>query len=295
MITTQNIRGYINYLFLQRNGTSAPQDLLQKWSALQEGDIEMQLQKLYASWSLSEAAAKQYENEYLSAIKNSMPQNIPPIIAQEKVPQVQIAQPIIAQQQNKKSNAGWYALIIVLAIASMIGLTLWQVNNRNNTEPAASAAVEVIDSAAPAPTTIATVTQPTITDSAKEIAPAETEQNLTDADNQNISNILDLLDAEVQENFEDVYNYFSPSMEQYWEMPYPTRAELEEAYNTSWNKTSDRKYLSTNVNKIAENTYVLTGTVEYYSLKSQDTKFVKMNTLFVFDENGKIIIEKANK
>ena len=54
MINKLNIRGYINYLYLQRygsygNGENVPIELLNNWSKVPEEEIQIQLNKLYES------------------------------------------------------------------------------------------------------------------------------------------------------------------------------------------------------------------------------------------------------
>jgi ABC-type molybdate transport system substrate-binding protein len=118
------------------------------------------------------------------------------------------------------------------------------------------------------------------------------EENYSDDDRQNIQNIHDLLAAEESQNFDAIYSYFSPSMEQYWDISYPTREELETRYNDTWQKSSDAKHYNTEIEKINEKMYVLKGTFQYFSFKKQQTKTLPIRTFFQFDENGKIVITK---
>jgi glycosyltransferase 2 family protein len=69
MITNLNIIGYINYLYLQRNGINAPKEFLQKWEILTDDEIQVQLGKLYISWNLTLAKSNEYQRKYEEIIE----------------------------------------------------------------------------------------------------------------------------------------------------------------------------------------------------------------------------------
>jgi hypothetical protein len=307
MITNLNIRGYINYLYLQRNGSNAPQELLQKWSALPNDDIKNQLHNLYTSWHLSLQESNQYEQQYVEAINASLPKIEP--ISSPKINttphqilphQTQEARPYIPQKKSSSILAWLFALI---GVGCIIGFGIWAMQNKskdvaaneitpseNNIPSVAPAIIEEpiinFDSAKNATQTIAT-------DSAMD---GEDEEELpstialSESDNQNINSIKQLITAEEDRDFDKIYSYYSPSMEKYWDINYPTRDELQTRYAKVWQRSSNPKHTNVEVQKMAENKYVASGLYEFFQVKTNSTKIISFKNVFSFDENGKILI-----
>lgn len=311
MINKLNIRGYINYLYLQRNGSNAPQELLQKWSALSDQDIQLQLQNLYASWNLNSVDSNNYEQMYEAAIRATVPPipTPPPPVAhpasysphQVQPHQTQQARPYVPQKKSSNTIA---ILLGVLLIGGLIGFGVWWMQSNRNaqlSEDASTSPTEITNTPSIAdPQSEQAITnldnirraneEKRIADSIFQMNNAE--ENYSDDDRQNIQNIHDLLAAEESQNFDAIYSYFSPSMEQYWDISYPTREELETKYYDTWQKSSDTKHFNTVIEKVGDKMYVLKGTFQYFSFKKQQTKTLPIRTFFQFDENGKIVITK---
>lgn len=302
MINKLNIRGYINYLYLQRNGSNAPQELLQKWSALSDQDIQLQLQNLYASWNLNSVDSNNYEQMYEAAIRATVPPipTPPPPVAQPasysphqvQPHQTQQARPYVPQKKSSNTIA---ILLGVLLIGGLIGFGVWSgtdkpsapteiTNTPSIADPQSEEAITNLDNIRRANE------EKRIADSIFQMNNAE--ENYSDADRQNIQNIHDLIAAEESQNFDAIYSYFSPSMEQYWDISYPTREELETKYYDTWQKSSDTKHFNTVIEKVGDKMYVLKGIFQYFSFKKQQTKTLPIRTFFQFDENGKIVITK---
>jgi hypothetical protein len=326
MINNTNIRGYINYLYLQRNGSSAPQDLLNKWAALPATDIGIQLQNLYASWGLTLDASNTYEQQYIAAIATALPQAATTFVPQQPhvvKPHQTIAERPYVPPTKKSSTNAWIVGIALIAIIACGAA--WILNSNKNTtyvnqqpvedaipsspaivqetttEPIAAAAPVDEDSVAiarakkelannmPPTTTADNNTNAAEDNSANGKAITATPNNYSDADTKNIQSVNQLLAAEEQRDFATIYNYYSPNIERYWDIEYPTRDELQTRFTKVWKKSTNPKHSNVVVQKIGDNKYIATGLYEYYHVASSTTKLVSFKNSFTFDENGKII------
>jgi hypothetical protein len=330
MINNTNIRGYINYLYLQRNGTSAPQDLLNKWATLPAADIGVQLQKLYASWGLTLDASNAYEQQYTDAIAAALPKPNPTFTPQ----QTHVVQPHQTVQERpyvapkKSSINAWIVGIALLAIIACGAAWILNSNKtktyinqkpvENNdaavvTAPIATPEQEQVttapideDSAAiarakqelannAATTTVSeqlngtAVAEPTTSNNAITETIQPLPINYASPDTRNMQNIHQLLVAEEQRDFNTIYNYYSPNIERYWDIEYPTRDELQTRFTKVWKKSTNPKHSDVTVQKVGENKYIATGIYEYYHVASSTTKTVSFKNSFTFDDNGKII------
>jgi hypothetical protein len=65
MINQKNILAFVQYLYLQKYQTDAPQALLDKWAKLSDAEIKTNLAALFTSWQYSNAQAEQETNNWL--------------------------------------------------------------------------------------------------------------------------------------------------------------------------------------------------------------------------------------
>jgi hypothetical protein len=315
MITNLNIRGYINYLYLQRNGTSAPPELLDKWSKLPMQEIKIQLGNLYQSWQLSPEQSTRYENEFFNATQQSIQSGFSNGVTEKaQEPTLQkVVQDIPKPNYNPPPSTTnkSTSLTNILFILFGVGLLLagyWYYkhfiqNNQNSVtqntseqninaasemqEPSSNQTIEVPE---PSPATEENTneTEP----ATSENTPVIEQQNQV-LDN-NSSTIKNLLAAEEGDDFENVYQYFSPNMEQYWDISYPTRSELEGKYNTTYTKTSNRKNAISSISKVSDNTYIVIGVYSYHGNNTGNDYQTQFSMKYVFDDNGKIIYINKN-
>jgi hypothetical protein len=84
MINQSNIVAFIQHLYTLKNNTAAPTDLLQKWGALSNEEIPVQLQNLFAHWqfstqqqsSITDAFLKQQQSNNKPAINSAIKKNV---------------------------------------------------------------------------------------------------------------------------------------------------------------------------------------------------------------------------
>ncbi len=321
MINQQNIGAFINYLHQKRNGSNAPNDLLEKWGQLQNADIPIQLQNLYNSWGLDSNASKAHEQNFIQFTN--------PTIVKITPAQTTNFTPNEASTTIHKPSKSKFLprLLSMLLLGGIVGGVfafkddlLNKLFNNNasesssinssttepsntypeaapvSTEPAAeiAAPTPAIENN-PTPTATKTASNSPNLPNANTQTASESDLTVTQIDKENIQNISNLLDAEQSRNFESIASYFAPDMKQYWDISYPTKEELETRYNAVWQKVADGRNTDMKVSKIGNRKYRITGNYNYFSIAKQENKSVKINIIFEFDENGKIIYtNKAN-
>lgn len=129
--------------------------------------------------------------------------------------------------------------------------------------------------------------QPTKTN--QNISAFENDQNVPSAQtDQNIQTIKDLVAAEQNRDFNSIDSHYSPNMIRYWDLNYPTTAQLERRYNYLWNITLSSSEQIEKIEKVGENTYDLYTNESYTNRKGQYRSIFYI-IRYVFDNNGKII------
>lgn len=130
------------------------------------------------------------------------------------------------------------------------------------------------------------------------LEPAKTNQNISAFENdqnvpsaqtdQNIQTIKDLVATEQNRDFNSIDSYYSPNMIRYWDLNYPTTAQLSRRYNYLWNITLSSSEQIEKIEKAGENTYDLYTNESYTNRKGQYRSIFYI-IRYVFDNNGKII------
>ncbi len=100
--------------------------------------------------------------------------------------------------------------------------------------------------------------------------------------------IQSMTEAEDSRDFDAIFSHFSTDIVRYWDLKNPSYADLKKRYEYSWSITSDSKNTIHRIDKIAENTYDLISSFEYYSNKKQERITKESRVRFIFDNNGKI-------
>ncbi|WP_222166785.1 hypothetical protein [Edaphocola aurantiacus] len=291
MISRSNIVAYISFLYQKKFGQEAPQDLLDSWNGLNDSEVNIHLTGLYKHWNLDAISSKNFEQEFLGQSRSNhipiMP-TPPPAPAQKieypthntpmehqnfsNVP----PEPFNAALVQKKSNAGmWIAIIVGLLVVGGLAYYFLEIEKQNTNVPNEVKATDTANTA------VATAKP---TETIEPAAPPQTEDDRTNA-----REIQTLLSAEQSRNFDEIYQHFSPNMERYWDINYPTYDELKDRYQGTWDKTQNNQHSNIKVEKVSDNTYDVSTTYSYFSVKDQKEKKVNSKVRFVFDADHKII------
>ena len=268
MINSTNIKGYINFQHIRKYNAPATEELQGRWAMLSDQEIADQLQGLYQHWGIDVLTGRNYEQEFYQA-------QIPPVVRPEPPVQEEPAAYDYATSKPKSNKSTVYVVVILLL--SLAGAFLFYKMNKKETvqEP-----VQREIQARPAK-------QNNVPQSATE--PVKPVLEETEQDEVNKGVISNLLQAEESKDMGAILNCFSPDMQQYWDINYPSQEELTKRYNSVWEKSADGKHLNVRVKKTAENTYDMLADYEFFSIKDQVSKTVKAHVRYVFDNNNKIV------
>lgn len=98
------------------------------------------------------------------------------------------------------------------------------------------------------------------------------------------------LSAENHRDISSILSCFSPNLQRYWDIQYPTKAMLSNRYFTIWAKIRNNQNILKNIERVNEHTYIYIVDYTFYSLKDQTYKTVYNSRIrVVFDDNYKII------
>ena len=274
MINSTNIKGYINFLHLKKYNAPATEELQSRWAMLSDGEVQAQLQGLYQHWGIDAVLGRNYEQEF--CLVQPAAQVIP--VSQPLPVQQEPAQPVAYNytEPKPKSSKSVLYVAVILVLALVCAFLFYKMNKKDG-------AVAEQQPAATRTTNQASVPQ-TATAPAKPAVLEETEE-----DEVNMGVVRNLLQAEEAKDMGAILNCFSPDMQQYWDISYPSQEELTRRYNSVWDKSADGKHLNVRLKKTAEDTYDMSGDYEFFSIKDQVTKTVKAHVRYVFDKNNKIV------
>jgi hypothetical protein len=115
MINKKNIIAFIQYLYLKKNNTDAPPQLLEKWAAVPEIEINTQLQNLFEHWQYTPTQQQQCRQEFIAKVNAS------------KTVYPTSPEPIVPRKQKRN-----YTGLIFLAIFLPIVLIAYQYFLFNN-------------------------------------------------------------------------------------------------------------------------------------------------------------------
>lgn len=303
-ITQDNIVAYINFLFKRNNDVDAPKEILNSWKTLSNEEIQIHLKGLYQHWNIDNLRSDSMEQEFLGLSKGPSPIfDIPkpnsvssiPHQAYQETPnnnQQSFQQPIVTTKKNTTSNI----IIGVLAGIIIAGSLIWlntKNDTQNNTSVVPTPSIETsttVRSQSIAPATITTTVNEaidTLASAATETVETETES--TEQDAKNAQTIERLFEAEYSQNFHQIYKAFSPNVEKYWAINYPTEAELRNLYEKTWSKRTNIKHDDVSIQKVGPNQYNVQATYSAYDVEKQETIRRKVVTRFEMDSNNKII------
>lgn len=299
MINKQNIAQYITFLFRQKNGQQAPEQIINSWRQIDESAIREHLQGLYNHWQMSPQESQQLEQAFLRSQQSSDTLfDIPkPNTSSHSEPQhsyqhrVSSGNPVIESRPASFGGSKGLLIGLLIGLVAVSGVASYFIMG-NNSSPSdntthvpdlmAQPADRVIE------TTPATRTHPVSADTAKPLAAAATEAQ-SENDKANAATLQKLMDAEYKQDISTIYNTFSENMERYWGVNYPTYDDIKKLYDDSWNKRTNIKHDDVVIEKIGDNKYNVTATYSYYDLEKQKSVQKQTKTRYELDANHKIV------
>ena len=101
--------------------------------------------------------------------------------------------------------------------------------------------------------------------------------------------IRNVLKAEEQRNFNDIYTNYSSTMQRYWDIDRPNYNNLKNRYEYIWGFTSNSKNEIEKIVKVNSNTFDLYTNFSYYNNNRAESFETNSVIRYVFDSSGKII------
>lgn len=273
MINSTNIKGYINFLHLKKYNAPATDELQSRWAMLSDQEVQAQLQGLYQHWGIDAVLGRNYEQEFYQVQTASQVRPVSQPLPVQQEP-VQPAAYNYTEPKPKGSKSTLYVAVI-LVLALVCAFLFYKMNKKEDTvtkQPAAT------------PTTSPVNVPQSATAPAKPVVLEETEE-----DEVNMGVVRNLMQAEETKDMGAILSCFSPDMQQYWDISYPSQEELTRRYNSVWEKSAEGKHLNVRLKKTGESTYDMFADYEFFSIKDQVTKTVKAHVRYVFDKNNKIV------
>ncbi|OJU75942.1 MAG: hypothetical protein BGO09_14065 [Bacteroidetes bacterium 47-18] len=301
MINKQHIAQYIAFLFQQKNGQQAPQEIIDSWQQIEESAIQEHLQGLYNHWQMSPQESQRLEQAFLKSLQPAAPLfDIPrpdPVSSQAdhnpaaynnvSASSAPIAEPRAASGSSKGLVTG-----LVIALLAVSGVAGYFLLNDNNNPPADNTTNVPDITAQPAVNTLPTAepaAPPASVADTGSAAYAATDKAQNEDDKANAATLQKLMDAEYRQNIYNIYSTFSENMERYWGVNYPTFDEIKKLYDDSWNKRTNIKHDDVVIEKVGYNKYNVTATYSYYDLEKQQSVQKQTRTRYEFDSNHKIV------
>jgi hypothetical protein len=309
MITTKNIKAYIDFLYRKRYGSAAPQELVAKWSTVQPHQLHENLQKLYEHWALSGSAAKIYEEqfiEFLNPIQNESDKATTantPIVESSTIDTTTVNSATNGQTSFNatKSKSALPAIIAVMLVCLMGGFA-YNYFTSKSTEAAAEVATDAANLAptelAPAGPAIPTAEPIAVADSIAATAIADSaaaiDATVASPTTDYTSVIQELLKADEQQDLTTTLNIFSDEVSQYYDIIMPSKEDIANEFARSWGKASNRRYYDVALKPLTNNSIEATGMMVYYSINDQQVRNIPFTARYVFDKDGKIIYQNKN-
>lgn len=299
MINKQNIAQYITFLFRQKNGQQAPEQIINSWRQIDESAIREHLQGLYNHWQMSPQEFQQLEQAFLRSqqqdtlfdIPKPGHNNTPPSPQPQSYQSTQPSgSPVIEPQRPAgSSNSKGLMIGLLVALIAVSGVAGYFMMKGDNTPPANTTNVpDLASQPAGKPVETPSDPQPRATVDTIKTQPAATEAQ-SENDKANAATLQKLMDAEYKQDISTIYNTFSENMERYWGVNYPTYDDIKKLYDDSWNKRTNIKHDDVVIEKVGDNKYNVTATYSYYDLEKQKTVQKQTKTRYEMDASHKIV------
>jgi hypothetical protein len=304
MITTENIKAYIDFLYRKRYGSAAPQELVAKWSTVQAHQLSENLQKLYEHWALSNDASRTYEQQFIEFLNPKQE----PITAKPETKTtivdnatIDTATKYMPTTSSSNSKSALPAIIAVCLVCIGAGYA-YNYFTSKTTEDAAPviAPTELAPANTIMPDTTAAITSADTTaviDSS--VAATSTSPDIATTPSTNSLStyqpiVQQLLKADEEQDLSTTLNLFGDEVSQYYDLIRPSKDEIANNFSASWGKASNRRYYNVEFNSLSDRSIEANGMMEYYSIKEQQVRNVPFTARYVFNEYGKIIYQNKN-
>ncbi len=297
-ISQSNISDYLEFL----NSTldsHFDKKTIQKWESLSSTELPQYLQRLYSSLEINATRAAALENEFFNQYsflpkENFATESTPSSVSES----YEIHQPSPSDPVARKKNITVPILIalllIVIAIASYPFIDdYFREKYQNNTpeytsQESVSEPIEVSEVHS-SPSYEHSDVQEDIVEGISD----DMESSSYFDKNKAIENLANLILAEDNHNTEEALTYYSPSIEQYWDMQNPSREDLYLRYEKNFAK------LAQSQNEVLSSEWVGPRTLEahirfsYIGANTGESKSVSSRIRYKFDDEGRI--KYANK
>lgn len=133
-ITKQNIADFITYLYQNRKQQIPPKELLHRWQALSDDEIDRQLTGLFASWGMTE---QNKQDQIIAFYRRSLYSPAPEVLttstpaSAHSVPPQEVNPPALTPMQRTSRTKWplWIALSVLLIASIFLGVKYMQFSN----------------------------------------------------------------------------------------------------------------------------------------------------------------------
>lgn len=283
IINKKNISRYINFIHNKKHGFNAPKNLIDQWNKINKQDLPSQLNNLQSSWNIDRLELVKWNKEF----------------------------------DNKESIKKIFILLIVFGLFILIiGTFIYNTNAKNRSvveneltenelllkqNDSLMILARKLENEKKTLEIIEQNKRDSLLAIADKLAAAEEKENLElsqdyvqnnvqEVDNNNVSKIESLIEAEIDGNLYIIKSLFADKVVRYWDLKNISNDKIIERFQEVWNNVaSDFSYRNVDVEKISFNTYKLTANYQLYSIKNKVYKLYYIENVYRFNSEGKII------
>lgn len=295
MINPINVKDYINFLHLKKYSAPATEELKNRWASVPEQELATQLQGLYQHWGIDPQTAAAYELQFLQGQQGyagGAPPPQPADYRQPYHPQPAAPQPTTYHYAAPQPRSNRTAIIILsaLLVLGAAGFAAYWLSGKKDQANVPAAASDTTATAVAPPNSDAPAQNATEPErSAPTPVVVDEGEDIDEQDEANMEVIKNLIRSEESRNMSAILNSFSPDMEQYWDISYPSQEELVKRYNAVWSKSGNGRHNNVRLEKTGDHTYDMFADYEFYSTKDHISKAVNVHVRYVFDGDNRIV------
>ncbi len=286
MINSDNILAYIKYLYQKKYGQPSPAQLVSSWRKVEAYQIDAELQKLYQHWGWTHEESQQHETDFVT-LAAILDENRQAETSVENTTTINEAPLPSIETKKKRSVWIWVLPILMLGLAYLVYDYVSQQQDDSETQTQNTEGT--------------LLREPIVDESEEEIDTTEYLVEETDTlmvsdttvlsmdDRQNILNVKSFIFAEDDRNIDKMFELVSPNIYKYYDLNYPTKAQLRTRYEHLWSITKNNTNYISDIKKVNERRYEVFGSYEYVGLNTQERKQQRTHLLFEMDENNRIL------